>query len=125
MAYAKIVFQHPESGLTKEAPVGFSWTFLFFGMFVSLTRLVDTFVVISVIIYVAALFFGVGILINIIGAFFYNKSFIVRIISPKGYRAKYAVSLKLNTSIPIENLENKLKLNIPRVDESSKSDNSA
>lgn len=33
----KIVLRH-ESGLVKEVKKGFSWTFLFFGLFVPLVR---------------------------------------------------------------------------------------
>ena len=37
MAFATITFEN-ESGIVKDAPVGFSWTTLFFGFFPALIR---------------------------------------------------------------------------------------
>lgn len=121
MAYAKIIFQHPETGLTREAPVGYSWTVLFFGSFVGIIRFVDALSIIQLIAYIVLLgFWGLGLLLfNIFGSFFYNKFYINRLITAKGYRVKHAVALKVNTPIPIEALEKSLKLSIPRIDESS------
>lgn len=38
MAFTKLVMIHPKTKELKEAPVGFSWTALFFGPFVPLFR---------------------------------------------------------------------------------------
>lgn len=118
MAYAKIIFQHPDTGLTKEAPVGFSWTFLLFGGYVPLVRFVDTFSVIFHIAWWICSFFLLGLLINVLGGFLFNKQYISRLIGEKGYRAKYAVTIKGNTPIPIEHLETSLNLRMPKIDES-------
>ena len=34
----KVIFEHPVTGEIKETPLGFSWTTLLFGVFVSLIR---------------------------------------------------------------------------------------
>ena len=38
MAFDKITFTNPQTGKTKKAPVGFSWTVLFFGPFPAFFR---------------------------------------------------------------------------------------
>ena len=120
MAHTKIIFQHPETGLTREAPVGYSWTVLFFGFFVPIIRFVDALSIFQLIIYIVLIGAGgLGLIFNIIGSFTYNKFYITRLITTKGYRAKHAVALKVNSPIPIEDLEKRLKLSIPRIDESS------
>ena len=123
MAYAKIVFQHPETGLTKEAPVGYSWTFLLFGAYVPLTRFVDAFSITFHIGWALSSPLTIGILpllVNIAGSFVFNKQYIGRLIMVKGYRAKHAVALKENTPIPLEHLETSLNLLIPRISERPK-----
>jgi len=38
MAFTSIIFENPNTGAIKEAPVGFSWTTFFFGFLPALFR---------------------------------------------------------------------------------------
>ena len=117
MAYAKIVFQHPDTGLTKEAPVGYSWTVLLFGGYVPLVRFPNTANSILHVAWWISCGVGLGFLFNVIGSFMFNKQYISWLVGTKGYRAKYAVTIKGNTPIPIEHMETSLNLKLPKIDE--------
>jgi hypothetical protein len=77
-----------ETGVVKEVKDGFSWTTLFFGMFVPLVRGDLKWAIIIFLIHalLAPFTFGIGNLIaNIIFAVKYNKIYI-RELREKGYR---------------------------------------
>jgi hypothetical protein len=80
MAYAKITFEHPEIGTVRKAPVGFSWTLLFFGPIVCLFRR-DWFwlIIMAVLIGLTS---GISM---VVVPFFYNKFYIKRLMK-KGYK---------------------------------------
>ena len=80
MAFATINFE--KNSLTKEAPVGFSWTTLFFGFFPALIRGDMKW---AVIIF-AATFVTFG-LAGIVFAFIYNRLYIQSLVE-KGFRVK-------------------------------------
>ena len=80
MAFATINFE--KNSLTKEAPVGFSWTTLFFGFFPALIRGDMKW---AVIIF-AATFVTFG-LAGIVFAFIYNRLYIQSLVE-KGFRIK-------------------------------------
>ena len=80
MAFATINFE--KSGLTKEAPVGFSWTTLFFGFFPALIRGDMKW---AVIIF-AATFVTFG-LAGIVFAFIYNRLYIQGLLK-QGFKVK-------------------------------------
>ena len=82
MAYAKIQLLNENTGEMKEAPVGFSWTVLFFGPFPSLFRSDWKWFVIILI--AAAITWGLS---NFIFMFIYNK-LSLKDLFMKGYRAK-------------------------------------
>ena len=69
----EIRLKHNESGLTKIGCYGFSWTYLFFGFFVPLTR--GELGVAGLHILFAFCSFGIS---NIIFAFIYNKQYLQR-----------------------------------------------
>jgi len=78
-----------ESGLVKEAPIGFSWTTLFFCLFVPLIRgdLKMAMILLMLVVLVSYLTDGYGSYIpGIIFAFTYNKMYIKSLLE-KGYKA--------------------------------------
>ena len=80
MAFATVNLE--KSGLIKEAPVGFSWTTLFFGMFPALFRGDFKW---TLIMLLAGLFtFGFAF---IVFAFIYNRLYITSLIE-SGYKIK-------------------------------------
>jgi len=82
MAYTSIMFENPNTGAIKEAPVGFSWTILFFAFFPALFRGDWKWGVIMFILNVIT--FGFAALIFM---FIYNKLYIKELIS-SGFKAK-------------------------------------
>lgn len=101
MAYAKISFEHPEIGIIRKAPVGFSWTTLFFGPLVCLFR--KDWIGLLLMLLIDTLTFGVSIMLF---PFFYNKLYIKRLLK-KGY--KVASTEGAN----IDRLKKKLELVLP------------
>lgn len=83
----KKVLKH-ESGLIKEVKIGFSWTTLFFGLFVPLIRgdLKWALIMFGIALIVGVPTYGIGSFIsNLVFAFIYNKLY-VRDLLEKGYR---------------------------------------
>ena len=80
MAFATVNLE--KSGLIKEAPVGFSWTTLFFGMFPALFRGDFKWTLIMLV----AGFVTVGFAFFVF-AFIYNRLYITSLIE-KGYKIK-------------------------------------
>jgi len=106
MAYGSIFFENPHTGAIKEAPIGFSWTVLFFDFFPPLFRGDMKWAIIFFIL--ALITFGCSALVFM---FLYNKIYIrdliglgfkVKEFSP-GVSEKQA-SADLNMSLPL--LEN-------------------
>ena len=86
MAFTSIIFKNPNTGAIKEAPVGFSWTVLFFGFFPPLFRGDWKWAVIILIL--AMLTMSVS---SIVMAFFYNKLYIKDLIG-SGFKAQSIAS---------------------------------
>ncbi len=71
--------KHKDTGVVKTAPLGFSWTSLFFGAFVPLLRGDIKWFLLGMVIIIAT--FGLGLLII---PFIYNKIYIKNLME-KGY----------------------------------------
>lgn len=83
----KVILKH-ESGVTKEVKKGFSWTFLFFGLFVPLIRGDLKWAAIMLLLQILAGVFTLGIgsvIVSFIFAFVYNKIYIKGLLE-KGYK---------------------------------------
>lgn len=101
MAYTKLVMENPNTGRIKEAPVGFSWTVLFFGFFPPLFRSDWKW---AVIMFILA-FITAG-LSGFVFMFIYNKLYIKELIG-SGFKVKSVgagtvehVSSKLGVELP-------------------------
>lgn len=100
MAYATINFKNPHAGTMKSAPVGFSWTTLFFSFFPALFR--GHWAGVLLIIAVTLVTFGVG---SLIFPFIYNKMYIKHLIG-EGFIAT-------SGSQDLEFLAGRLKMALP------------
>lgn len=81
MAFTTVIMENPQTGAQKPAPVGLSWTVLFFGFLPPLFRGDIKWG----LIILAFWLFSAG-LTNIIFMFFYNKLFIKELLA-EGYQA--------------------------------------
>ena len=124
MAHNKIFFEHPTTKDSKEAPVGFSWTLLAFGIFVPLFRghwrwAFILFMAHFILMMIASILFTgranaeeitqiAPSLIDIPMAFYYNSIYIRELVET-GYKAK--AILRGN----IEEVSHQLQVEIPAV----------
>lgn len=89
MAHSKLILKNPSDGTIKSAPIGFSWTVLFFGFLVPIYRKDWFWAFVMLILEIPTLSF-----ISIIFAFFYNKIY-ARKLFRKGYTF-FSLQGKLN-----------------------------
>ena len=101
MAYTKIVLENPKTGEIKEAPVGFSWTVLFFGFFPPLLRGDWKWAIIILL-----LAFVTMSLSGFVFMFIYNKLYIKELIAA-GFKVK---SVEIGT---IDEISQKLGIKLP------------
>lgn len=104
MAYTKLIMQNQYTGEIKEAPVGFSWTTVFFGQFVPLVR--GHYSGAAIWFFLPFITFGISIFVF---PFAYNKGYVKYLIN-KGYQVKHSM-------LPIEVIASKLKMAIPVIEE--------
>jgi hypothetical protein len=97
---------HPVSGQRKRAPVGFSWTSLFFGIIPPIWRQDWLAVVILLPLTIATILLGVVWIQWILQGFFYNKWYLEQLIK-NGYQMVQAEGR------PIDEIETKLGMRVP------------
>ena len=90
MAYTTIIFEHPQTGRMREAPVGFSWTVLFFGFFPPMFRGDWKYAIVMFLI--ALVTFGLS---HFVFIFIYNRIYIKDLVG-EGYKAKSIGSGNMN-----------------------------
>ena len=81
----KVIFKHPITGEIKEAPIGFSWTMLFFGSFVALFR--GDWKWFAIIFFAAIITGGIS---GFFFPFFYNKLYVKELVY-NGYKVKRVI----------------------------------
>jgi hypothetical protein len=102
LAYNTLTMENPKTGQIKEAPVGFSWTTFFFGIFVALIRGDGKWA--AIMFFAALLTFGLSWLVF---PFIYNKLYLKDLLG-NGFRARSvaqgsidAVASRLGLSLPL------------------------
>ena len=101
MAFSTLNLKHPEFEVTKEFPVGFSWTILFFGFFPPLFRGDFKW---GLIMLIAALF--TSFISSLIFMFIYNKIYLKSLLE-MGYTS-------IDSEEVLTPIEAKLIMKIPR-----------
>lgn len=86
---SKLILQHPNTGIIKSAPVGFSWTTLFFNWFPALLRGDFKWFIIQLLL-------SPFLLPQLIFAFTYNKIYLQRMLE-KGYKVKSTGGASIST----------------------------
>lgn len=98
MAFDTAYLNHPHTGQTKVAPVGFSWTMFFFGFFPPLFRGDWKWFAITFVggIILALMSGGLlGWVVGFVSAFIWNKSYLTGLIE-KGYQLRGSQSGQLD-----------------------------
>ena len=101
MAFSTLNLKHPEFEVTKEVPVGFSWTILFFGFFPPLFRGDFKW---GLIMLIAALF--TSFISSLIFMFIYNKIYLKSLLE-QGYTS-------VDSDEVLNPIEAKLSMKIPK-----------
>ena len=87
MAFTRLLLEHPDTGAQKEAPVGVSWTVLFFCFIPPLLRGDIKWGLIMLAFWLLSAGLFSSWLIHIVFMFIYNKLFIKELLA-EGYRVR-------------------------------------
>ena len=101
MAFSKVNLKHPQLEITKQAPVGFSWTVFFFSFFPPLFR--GDFKWGIIILILQLITFGLSALVFM---FIYNKLYIQSLLE-QGYTS-------VDSDAVLSPIEANLGMKIPR-----------
>jgi len=104
MAFTKLIMQNQYTGEVKQAPIGFSWTSLFFGGFVPIVR--GNYGAGFLWIFLSICTGGFAVIVQ---AFIYNKKYLNFLIN-NGYQVKHS-------QMPIEHVASKLNMTLPVLSE--------
>jgi len=103
MAFAKVYFENPHTGQVKEAPVGFSWTVLFFGFFPALFR--GHWSGFAILLLCGIITAGLS---GLVFMFIYNKMYVRHLIG-EGFKAKSGTAdldyIQQRIGVPLPRLE--------------------
>lgn len=100
MAYATVNFENPITGHLRQAPVGFSWTTLFFGLIPSLFR--GHWVGALIQLICAVITFGIS---GLVFPFIYNKMYLNHLVN-QGFKVT-------GSTVPIPEIERKIGRKLP------------
>jgi hypothetical protein len=103
MGYATVTFENPKTGQIKQAPIGFSWTVLFFGAIPALFR--GHWSGFAIMFIFALVTFGLS---RLVFMFIYNKMYVNHLIG-EGYKANTASS-------DLDYIQGKLGLTLPKLE---------
>jgi hypothetical protein len=107
MAHSTLHMIHPTSGKRKRAPVGFSWTSLFFGVITPIWRQDWLAAVVLLPLTIVSILFGVVWIQWILQGFFYNSWYLEQLIK-NGYQLERAEGQH------IDEIEASLGMRVPR-----------
>ena len=112
MAHSKLYMEHIQTGLIKEAPVGFSWTSFFFGLFVPAVRQDWVTAIVLVAVTCGLSVFGLPFVVGICQSFFYNSYYIQKLVE-KGY------AVRDSEGMPLDMIQQKLGMRLPMIDKTT------
>jgi hypothetical protein len=109
MAHSEIHMTHPHTGQKRKAPVGFSWTSLFFGPIPCMMRQDWLTAIVIFCLSVVLLMFGANWILWLLQAFFYNKYYVQKLVE-KGYLVDHVYGDR-----SIQELENQVGVRLTHI----------